>query len=122
MLLPADREPRPLALVLQVLRREPDRRHRKDLRLVADLGPPVDDDRRADAAALADADVGANDRCRPDRRSRADPGGRMHVRGRIHVRRTRLDRQQQLGFGHDLTVDVGHGPRLGQPRAACVRA
>ena len=31
-----------LALVLEVLRRQADRRHRKDLRVVADLGPAVD--------------------------------------------------------------------------------
>ena len=56
----ADGQPRALALVFQVLRRQADRRHREDVRLVADLGPAVDHDRRADAAARADRHVRAD--------------------------------------------------------------
>ena len=44
----ADHEPRFLAPEFQVLRHEADRRERIDLGAVADLGPAVDDRRRAD--------------------------------------------------------------------------
>src|SRR5690349_1248119 len=40
--LAADLETSALAAILLVLRREPDRSHRKDLRVVANLGPAID--------------------------------------------------------------------------------
>ena len=69
---PADHEARLLAAKLQVLRNQPDRRERVDLRIVADLGPAVDDRRGADPAVRADAHVGADRRVRADRRALAD--------------------------------------------------
>ena len=51
--LPID-EPGLLALELEVLRDQADRGERKDLGAVADLGPAVDDRRRADPAVGAE--------------------------------------------------------------------
>ena len=68
----ADDQPRLLAAELQVLRDQADRRERKDLGAVADLGPAVDDRRRADPAVGADPDVRADGGVGTDRRARAD--------------------------------------------------
>ena len=66
-------------LELQVLRDQADRRERKDLVAVADLGRPVDDRRGADAAVAAEPHMLADDGVRTDRpcrrRSRR-PGAR----------------------------------------------
>ena len=72
-------EPRPLALVLQVLRRQADRRHREDPRVVADLGPSFDHGRGADAAPPADRHVRADGAVRADGCSLADARRRMHA-------------------------------------------
>ncbi len=101
-----DHEPGGLALVLEILRREADRRERIDLGPIADLGPPVDHRRCADLAIRADAHV------RPDARVRTDDGplanrrARMHDGARIDVGPIRTDAEQQLGLRHDLVTDV----------------
>ena len=91
--------------------------------LVADLGPALDDDRRPDAA------VGA-DRGRPGRSRRCGPidvpapmrRRRMHVRRRVDVRRAGLDRQQQLGLGDDLVLDIRGRVNLRQPSSGPAQA
>ena len=104
---PADREPRLLAAELQVLRHLPNRRERVDLRVVADLGPAVDDRRRADPAVRAEVHVRADHGMRTDRRPLADPGARIDDGGRIDRGLVGDEAQQQLGLGHDLVADVG---------------
>ena len=66
----ADVEPRRLALVFQILRRQPDRGEREDLGAVADRGVAVDHRRRADPAVPADADMRTDDGERRRRRCR----------------------------------------------------
>ena len=111
-----DTQPGTLAAILQILRRQANRRHRVDLRLVADLSPAVDDDRCADAAVPANGDIRADDRVRTDGGAFADPGRGVHVRARVDEGGARLDGQQQFGLGDDLAIHGGHGMRLGQPR------
>src|SRR5439155_6956467 len=91
----ADGQPRALTLVLEVLRRKTDRRHREDVRLVADIGPAVDDDRRVDAASPANRNFGTDRAVGADDRSFAEPRRGMDVRGRIDVRRARLNGEQE---------------------------
>ena len=81
-----DDQPGRLAAELEVLRDETDRREGKDLRAFADLGPAVDDRRRAHPAVGTEADVRADHGERPDRRPCADLRLRMHDRGRIDLR------------------------------------
>ena len=101
------RQPRALAAVLQILWRQADRRHREDLRLVADLGPAVDDDRRADQAVAC--------RCGHPGRSRRAARSSVPspiVRGGMHVRRriARTPRRARSPAAARLP------PRSGRPR------
>ena len=108
----ANHERRLLAAELQVLRDEPDRGKREDLVAVADLGPPVDDARGADAAVAADADVLADDGVRAHDRARANLARRMDDRRGID-RDARPaaghalghERHHELGLGHDGVAD-----------------
>src|SRR5438093_6427725 len=79
----ADRQPRLLAAELEVLWGLADRRDRIDLAVVADLGPALDDARRADAAVPADADVRSDDGVRADDGALPDPGAGIDDGGRI---------------------------------------
>src|SRR5918993_139766 len=80
----ADARLRRLAPVLQVLRREADGDEGEDVRVVADLGAPLDDAVRVEPHALAEPHLFADDRVRadhtaaPDLGARADDGGGMN--------------------------------------------
>ena len=116
----ADHQPRLLAPELQVLRHQPDRRERKDLGAVADLGPAVDDRRRADACSSAPirtcgADHGVRADRRARRRSRAD--GCTIAVGSISPP-VGHQAEQQLAFGDDLIADDTRSPA---PRASDAR-
>ena len=116
---PADRQPRRLALELQVLRDEADRGEREDLGFVADVGPPVDDRRRADrAVARRCARAAPIDRVRPDGRALRRRARGMHDRRRVDLRPVGHDAEQQLGFGHHLVADVRRRLRARERRAA----
>ena len=107
MLLLADDEPRLLAPELQVLRDEADRRERKDLGVVADLGPAVDDRRRADPAVRRRSGRAAPiDGVRTDGRALADlrPTDATIAVGSISVR-VGDQPEQQLALGDDLIAD-----------------
>ena len=92
----ADDEARFFAAKLQVLRNEADRRERKHLSAVANLGPAVDDGRCPDGAVGADPHPGADERAGADRRPARPPTG-----GRSRLGRFRSDRilRQQLALG-----------------------
>ena len=111
----ADDEPRPLALVLQILRRQADRGHREDHRLVPDRGLTVDDDGGADHAAGADRDIGTNRAVRTDDRPLADPRRWVDARARVDLARMALDANHQLGLGDRLIGDKRRGMHLRQP-------
>ena len=102
----ADLEPRRLAFVLQVLRRQPDRGERIDLGLVADRRVAVDDGRRADAAVAGRARRPARSP-RAGRRScrrRSARSGATCAVGSISACSS-LHREHELGLGHHLAVD-----------------
>src|SRR5262249_29243822 len=111
-----DRQPRLLASILQILRRLTDRREWIDLAVVADVGPPLDDRRGADAAVRADPRVRADDRVRTDAGARADLGAGMNERAWIDLDGVGNDAEEQLRLGDDLIADVGRRPRAGERR------
>jgi hypothetical protein len=113
----ADRQPGALTVILEVLRREADRRHREDVRSVADLRPAVDHRGRFDAAVPPDRHLWTDADIRADRRSVADPRAGMDLRRRIDPRGARLDREQQAGFRDALPFHVRHRLHLREPRA-----
>ena len=89
---PPDEQPRLFALELEILRDEADRGEGKNLRAVADVGPAVDDRRRAHHAIGAEADIRADHGERPDLRPCSD------LRLRVHDgRRSRSRRGRSLG-------------------------
>ena len=104
MLRLADHQPGRLTPVLEILRRQTDRREGKDLALVANRGVAVDDRGRANLAVPPECHVRPDDGMRPDDGSGSEPGRRVDVRGRIDSRVV-IDGQHEIGFGHDLTID-----------------
>ena len=102
---------------LEVLRDEADRRERKDLGFVADLGEPVDDRRRADAAAHPKTDMLADHRVRADDRAGANLGALHDDRRRVDADAVGHHGEQQIHFGDDLIAHIRDAARLRQRRA-----
>src|SRR5258708_2247911 len=100
----ADHQMRLLALILQILRREADRREWIDFGVVPDFGPAVDDGGLADAAVRADADVGSDAGVRRDRRTLADRRPRIDERGRMDGGAIGPQSEPQHAFGHRLNA------------------
>jgi hypothetical protein len=109
-----DQQTRGFALELEILGHQADRRERKNLGAVADIRPPVDDRRRPDCAAGADADVRTDHGMRTDRRALADFGRRVDDRGRVDFGAIDGQAKQQLALGHNLIVDACRRMRDGE--------
>jgi hypothetical protein len=120
----ADDQARGLATELQILWDEPDRRHREDLVLIADVGEPVDHRRGADAAVAADRDVLSDDGVRADAGAGTNAGARMHDCRGIHKRTfgggavASHQPHDEFRLGNEGVVDVGDAGGAHDPAAA----
>ena len=113
MLPRADDEARPLAAVLQVLRRQADRRHTGRSAVSSPIVGPAVDDRptRRSGSSLPMRTCGPIDGVRPDDGAGADLA-RSDARApsdRLLPRPASIAKQQ-LGLRHDLAVDVRRAP------------
>ena len=113
-----DGERRALSPELRVLGNQADRRERKHLRVVADLGPSVDDRGRPDEAPPPDPHVRTDQGIGSHHRPGPDQGSRGHPRGAIDACFIEHQPHQQLRLGDHVLTYVGHRRRHRHPPAA----